>query len=224
MPVEEILREKVLKRFGIKISQNNLTFVDLNQDQAQSLEPKNYPTFTLIWQALASIQVCIHAYHLQPCEIFVDTMGVGYAYPFIRLLFGCKIYSYTHYPIISSDMIKTVSEGTQQFNNKDVSPLKSSVKQVYYQILIFFYKWAGYFADEVAANSSWTRGHCDDLWNKGSNIDTLYPPCDTSEFIKRISLDPKQNPRENNVISFAQFRPEKDHMLQLAVWKECLDT
>jgi len=83
---------------------------------------------------------------------------------------------------------------------------------------------SGYFADEVAANSSWTRGHMDELWNKGSNIDTLYPPCNTSDFIKKIDLDLVKNPRENHVISFAQFRPEKDHMLQLAVWKECLDT
>jgi len=33
--------------------------------------------------------------------------------------------------------------------------------------LIRFYKLCGMFADEVAANSSWTRGHMDDLWNKG---------------------------------------------------------
>lgn len=132
MPVEEILREKVLKRFGVQISQKNLTFVDLNREVAHSLEPKNYPTFTLIWQALASVRVCIHALNLMPCDIFVDTMGVGYAYPFIRVLFGCQIYSYTHYPIVSSDMLKTVTDGTQQFNNKDVSPMKKRIKQVYY--------------------------------------------------------------------------------------------
>jgi len=53
----------------------------------------------------------------------------------------------------------------------------------------------------VAANSSWTRGHMDDLWNKGKDIRTLYPPCDTSEFIKKIKLDGYE--RENLMISFA---------------------
>ena len=42
-----------------------------------------------------------------PCDIFVDTMGVGFGYPFIKILFGAKIYSYTHYPIVSNDMLKT---------------------------------------------------------------------------------------------------------------------
>ena len=58
----------------------------------------------------------------------------------------------------------------------------------------------------MAANSSWTRGHMDELWNKGKDILTLYPPCDTSEFINKIKLDAE---RDNLMISFAQFRPEK---------------
>ena len=48
---------------------------------------------------------------LCPCDIFIDTMGIGYAYPFIKLFFGgsnIKLYSYTHYPLISNDMIKDV--------------------------------------------------------------------------------------------------------------------
>lgn len=49
LPVEEILRDKVLKRFGVEISQQNLTFVDLDRNMADSLEPKHYPTFTLLW-------------------------------------------------------------------------------------------------------------------------------------------------------------------------------
>lgn len=95
-----------------------------------------------------------------------------------------------------------------------------TVKTYYYRILIKFYQICGYFADEVAANSSWTRGHCDKLWDKKDKIKTIYPPCDTSEFINNISLDA---PRENLMISFAQFRPEKDHMLQLEIWKTVLD-
>lgn len=74
-------------------------------------------------------------------------MGVGFGYPFVKVLFGCKLYSYTHYPIVSNDMIKTVSEGTVQFNNKAMSPLAKNIKIVYYNILIQFYKFCGRFAD-----------------------------------------------------------------------------
>lgn len=149
-------------------------------------------------------------------------MGVGFGYPFVQLLFGIRVYSYTHYPIVSEDMIKTVASKEVQFNNNksiSESPLKMAVKQHYYRMLIQFYKVCGMFADEVAANSSWTRAHMDSLWNKGEKIKTIYPPCDTSEFIKNISLT---KPRENMMISFAQFRPEKDHMLQLEIWKQVL--
>lgn len=85
--------------------------------------------------------------------------------------------------------------------------MQRKIKLVYYRILIYFYQFCGYFADQVAANSSWTRGHMDDLWNKGADILTLYPPCDTSEFIRKIKMDDYE--RDNLMISFAQFRPEK---------------
>ena len=47
----------------------------------------------------------------------------------------------------------------------------------------------------------------------------VYPPCDTTALISEISL---HRQRENQVISFAQFRPEKNHPLQLRVWKSVL--
>ena len=48
-----------------------------------------------------------------------------------------------------------------------------------------------------------------------------YPPVDTNDLIAMTKdLDPKL--RENLMISFAQFRPEKDHPLQLRVWARVL--
>ena len=43
-----------------------------------------------------------------PCDIFIDTMGVGAAYPLVKWIFGAKVLSYTHYPTISSDMVDQV--------------------------------------------------------------------------------------------------------------------
>lgn len=73
-----------------------------------ALNPKNYPSFTMLWQAIAYIKVVFHAVSEAPCDVFVDTMGVGFSFPFLKLFYGLKIYSYTHYPFISRDMIETV--------------------------------------------------------------------------------------------------------------------
>ena len=65
-----------------------------------------YPTFTLLWQLIAYWRVVYEALTLQPTDIFIDTIGVGFAYPLVKVFFGVKVVSYTHYPTISSDMLK----------------------------------------------------------------------------------------------------------------------
>ena len=173
MKAQEILKIKVLERFGIDISSTNLTFIDLGPSFAAKLGPQDYPTFTLFWQALASWRVCFHAVNIAPCDIFVDTLGIAYAYPIVKLFFGCKIYSYTHYPIVRTDMVETVRKGEVQFNNKDDGALRKYVKVIYYQILTFLYMYMGRICDEVASNSRWTRGHMDELWDKGRRSETM---------------------------------------------------
>lgn len=82
------------------------------------------------------------------------------------------------------------------------------MKEYYYEALIKFYSFCGLFTDQVAANSSWTREHLDKLWGlPDKRIKTLYPPCGVEEF-QSLDLDN----RENIVVSFAQFRPEKEHL------------
>ena len=208
---QEILQKKVKDRFGITISQEGLEFVTIDAALHNSLDPSNYPRFTMVWQALAYISVCVRCVSMSPCDIFVDTMGVGFSYPFLKMLFGMQIYSYTHYPFISRDMVNTVQEGKQQYNNSvGGGAVAKNIKLVYYWVIYYMYRFCGKFADQVAANSSWTRGHMDELWEKGDKILTIYPPCDTSAFMENISLEKK---RENLMISFAQFRPEKQHQL-----------
>jgi len=80
-------------------------FVNIDPRIAAVLDPINYPNFTLFFQAIGFIRVCFHSFNLMPCDIFVDTMGVAFGYPALKLLFGCKIYSYTHYPFVSNDML-----------------------------------------------------------------------------------------------------------------------
>ena len=89
---------------------------------------------------------------------------------------------------------------------------------VYYRVLLEAYKVCGWFGDRHATNSSWTDGHITQMWGK-RGVKKIYPPCDTSDIISQTNLD---QPRENILVSFAQFRPEKDHALQVRVWKNAL--
>ena len=94
------------ERFDIDISEQGLVFVNLDENVANNLDPQNYSSFTLFWQAFASIQAVFSALNQTPCDILIDTMGVGFAYPIVKIFFPVYLYSYVHYPIVSSDTIK----------------------------------------------------------------------------------------------------------------------
>ena len=72
---------------------------------SDSMHAYNYPFLTLAFQIIAFILVSFHAVYTYPCDVFVDTLGVAVAYVFVKMFFGCKIVSYTHYPMIQHDML-----------------------------------------------------------------------------------------------------------------------
>ena len=74
----------------------------------------------------------------------------------------------------------------------------------------------------MATNGSWTDRHIRALWGDKETIEKIYPPCDTQDIIDQIPIDSDKLPRKNRMVSFAQFRPEKDHALQLKIWREVL--
>lgn len=62
----------------------------------------------------------------------------------------------------------------------------------------------------VFVNSSWTQGHINELWNGAEErTSLLYPPCNTEKY-QTISAS-----RSDSIVSVAQFRPEKNHALQI---------
>jgi alpha-1,2-mannosyltransferase len=75
---------------------------------------------------------------------------------------------------------------------------------------MFTYRQAGRFANQVATNSSWTNAHIQDLWGNPDSTTKIFPPCDTRD-PRESSL--VRSDRQNLMISFAQFRPEKDQAL-----------
>lgn len=119
----------------------------------------------------------------------------------------------------------------------------SSVKLLYYQAFARCYRFCGYFADEVMVNSTWTKNHIEELWYLSRedqinakesplwfprNLFLIYPPCNTSAIQAKftsptnstsnsqIKQDAEPLYMKHRVImSLGQFRPEKDHMLQI---------
>lgn len=63
----------------------------------------------------------------------------------------------------------------------------------------YLYSLAGSFSDIVMVNSTWTKGHIDQLWGVNSKI--VYPPCDTASLTK-LPLEGRQR----TIVSVAQFR------------------
>jgi alpha-1,2-mannosyltransferase len=171
-----------------------------------------YPHFTLILQSLGSMILGFEALIKYNPDIFIDTMGYSFTYP-IAKLFGCKVGCYVHYPIISTDMLSKVKNREVSFNNeKNVSQsnIKTNLKLIYYNLFSYLYGIMGYFADSVMVNSTWTYGHIKDIWwNK--NIKVVFPPVDVNLFSK-IQIG---NKRKLQIVSIGQFRPEKDHPLQI---------
>jgi alpha-1,2-mannosyltransferase len=144
-------------------------------------------------------------------DVFLDTMGYAFTYP-LAWLCGAEVACYTHYPTISSDMLQRVYERRPAYNNDALvsgSVINSRAKYAYYVAFCAAYRLAGAFARAVAVNSSWTRNHIEQLWRCKPVV--VFPPCDVREFARAAA--PR---RRRAVVSLGQFRPEKDHRLQIA--------
>lgn len=61
-------------------------------------------------------------------------------------------------------------------------------------------------------NSTWTAGHIRQLWWKWEAPTVVFPPCNTLT-LQQLPIDRKL--KRLYLVSVAQFRPEKNHRLQL---------
>ena len=147
-------------------------------------------------------------------KVFVESVGFAFLYPLCKL-FGCHVVSYVHYPTISSDMLKHVESRKSSFNNRSFvanSSFLSTLKLQYYRLFSIMYGFVGSFCDKVMVNSSWTSGHIKEIWKNENKTSIVFPPCDTG----RLSVFPLGK-RKRIILSVAQFRPEKDHQLQIEI-------
>ncbi|KAK9480109.1 hypothetical protein V1514DRAFT_207699 [Lipomyces japonicus] len=204
---KEVILEKVKSRFELSLDDKRLHFVFL--EKRRLVNASTWPRFTLLGQAVGSIPLGYEAISKLVPDVFIDTMGYAFTYPLVSLLLRIPVGAYVHYPMISSDMIESLSIPSQL------------PKIIYWRIFTLFYAIAGAFADIVVTNSTWTFDHIWSEWwlnrflakvhDKSKKLDfqILYPPCATAE----LTAFDVEKPRQPIILSIAQFRPEKRHSI-----------
>ncbi|XP_040434394.1 GDP-Man:Man(3)GlcNAc(2)-PP-Dol alpha-1,2-mannosyltransferase-like [Falco naumanni] len=111
-----------------------------------------------------------------------------------------------------------------RFNNAAFitnSPLFSKFKLVYYYFFAFMYGLVGSCSDVIMVNSSWALNHILSLWIAGACTCVVHLLCDVQTFLD-IPLE-KKSTSEYSIVSVSQFRPEKDHPLQIRAFAKLLE-
>ncbi|GAA5931002.1 hypothetical protein JCM1841_005453 [Sporobolomyces salmonicolor] len=264
---------RVQNRFGITLSHDTLAFIPLRRRYL--VEDSTWPRFTLLGQSLGSVLLACEALRgregVVP-DVWIDTMGYAFAYPLIKHMCRIPVGSYTHYPTISTDMLRRVElrqAGHTNPSHVARSWVLSTLKLWYYRLFALLYSSCLAQADVIMVNSTWTKRHIDRLLlgesaaseeendQASSHLDgvasssaamsasrlrqrrlsppssspslsrpssrprprpctrthLLYPPCSTASFSSFPLSETSRSPR--TILSLAQFRPEKEHPLQL---------
>ena len=138
-----------------------ITFVPVSNGSAL-ISPSSYPSFTMFLQSLGGARFIYKALSGRPLpDVFLDTTGCAFTFLPVKLSgylrgLNIKVFTYTHYPTISTDMLALVYARRPAYNNKDSlagNPVKAYAKLAYYLIFTLLYAVAGTFADFVMVNS-----------------------------------------------------------------------
>lgn len=104
-------------------------------------------------------------------QLKTDTMGYAFTLPLVKLLTGGDVAlgTYTHYPTVSTDMVRRVRERMAGVENNGAanSTLRTWAKLVYYRIFTGLYANALLFSEYTMTNSSWTQAHIEALLGAG---------------------------------------------------------
>ncbi|KAL4609073.1 GDP-Man:Man(3)GlcNAc(2)-PP-Dol alpha-1,2-mannosyltransferase [Arapaima gigas] len=218
---EQII-DRARQRFNIRLPRP-VRFVFLKHRFL--VEASLYPHFTLLGQSVGSIFLGWEALCEFVPDVYVDSMGYAFTLPIFRYLGSCRVASYVHYPTVSTDMLSVVRERDPRFNNAGYiadNPVLSAIKVVYYCAFALLYGLAGSCSDVVMVNSSWTLGHILALWRAPNRTVIVYPPCDVQAFVD-APLEEDADRKCHALVSVSQFRPEKDHRLQIRAFRTLLD-
>ena len=226
---KQILLNKLKSRFGIDLlKQNNNININSNKlvyevelismESGYMLRPKNF--LTMLLQILAQIYFAIEIITKIYSYVYCDTTGLPFTYFILKYLGHAKVTAYTHYPFISKDMIYQVQNnkpGVHSRGNLNKNKYIRKIKIFYYNLILKVYKIMGNKCLSFAyVNSTWTFNHMKETWDelyKTNKLIILYPPCSISLYREAA----KNDNRQNIIVSFSQFRPEKNQILQIKI-------
>lgn len=196
------------------------TIVYMDPRVTRWVNPECFPRLTLLLQTIVGGLVIFWEVAVRngfcgcPPNV-VESVGIPFLPALLSIFCGTNVCVYVHYPTISTDMIHRVKHREAAFNNSDditKNPVLSKIKVAYYWVFAGLYCLLGQFPKTVFVNSTWTKRHIEYLWRR--KVTVLYPPCNVSKF-SSWATEPSLPPRDPCIVSLGQFRPEKDHALQL---------
>lgn len=217
----DTLLNLVKSQFGIEIVEP-LEFYFLAPQSVDQLNPDRYRTLTLlrqtVWSGVAMFSQVASSPSLP--SVLIESVGIPFAYPLLSVFCGIEVIPYIHYPIISSDMLRRVSGNVVSYNNNQSitsSRWKTTGKVLYYHAFSYLYWLCGRFAHKSMANSSWTANHIRHMW--GCEPTIVFPPCNVALLLSEAATTTARKPI---IASVGQFRPEKNHLLQIESFCEAL--
>lgn len=223
---KQILFDKLKSRFGIQLNdQKNILMNKLvleieliSMESGYMLRPRNF--LTMLLQILGQFYFAIEIITKVYSDVYCDTTGLPFTYFILRYLGHAKVTTYTHYPFISKDMIYQIQNnkpGVHSRGNLSKNHYIRKIKLYYYKFILQLYKIMGNKCVSFAyVNSTWTFNHMKEIWDelyKPKKLFILYPPCSISLYKEAA----KNNNRQNIIVSFAQFRPEKNQAMQIRI-------
>ena len=186
-------------QFGLKFSEFEKSRISfLEAPLSNWLLPQSWSFVTIFGQNLSAIFVFFlslafgNFFCFLP-DVFIDTTGFSFIYPFAWIL-GSKIIAYVHYPTMTPEAVEK----------------KIGFKKLYHLLFLTVYRFCGGFATKIVTNSRWTNERLRSAWNRSDAV-ILYPPV-------KIEKKKIHSARENAVVSLGQFRPEKNHAMQLRIF------
>lgn len=164
-------------------------------------------------------------------------MGYAFTLALSRFLFpDVPTGAYVHYPTISTDMLGSLDEDSEEagkgVNAGTGRGAKGAAKKAYWRLFARLYSWVGGRVDVVMTNSSWTQNHIKQLWGpsrasnpRASEIKVVFPPVAVEELVEEIEVnEASEKSREPSLLYIAQFRPEKNHSLILNAFAELMNS
>lgn len=86
-----------------------------------------YPRFTMLGQALGSARLAWECLRADTPDVFIDTVGAPFALPVAKLLAGCRVAAYVHYPTITTVRLRARAASGSAFVDMPSQPCPASL-------------------------------------------------------------------------------------------------